>query len=393
MPQTLRCQKEAFQLSEDITYLNCAYMSPLLKRVEEAGIEGMRLKRSPQIVQPNDFFETGHQLRKAFAQLVNIQNPMQVCSIPSVSYGLGVVAQNLRLSKGDNIIVLSEQFPSNYYAWERVARSQGAEIRIVSAPEVNTDRGKLWNEGILEAIDTRTKMVSLAHVHWVDGTKFDLAAIRQRSREVGALMVIDGTQSVGALAFDVQKIQPDALVCAGYKWLMGPYSLGLAYYGERLLEGQPLEESWMTRFGSENFSAQVNYRSQYQPGAIRYEVGESSNFVLLPMLLESIRTLNEWTPARIQAYCEELVKAPITQLKSLGFSIENSAYRGAHLWGVRLPEHLDITALKRQLDTAQVFVSIRGNAVRVSPHLYNTAADLDRLVACMENLLVGKSER
>ena len=107
----------------------------------------------------------------------------------------------------------------------------------------------------------------MSHIHWADGTLFDLKAIRQRTRDVGALLIIDGTQSIGALPFDIQEIQPDALICAGYKWLMGPYSLGLAYLGEFFDEGIPIEENWKNRHNSHHFARLVNYEDKYQPHA------------------------------------------------------------------------------------------------------------------------------
>ena len=131
---------------------------------------------------------------------------------------------------------------------------------------------------------------------------FNLEQIRKRTRDVGALLIIDGTQSVGVLPFDVKKIQPDALVCAGYKWLLGPYSIGLAYYGEYFDDGKPIEESWLNRMDSEDFSALVNYQASYQSGALRYDVGEHSNFVLVPMLIKSIKQLNQWGVANAQEY-------------------------------------------------------------------------------------------
>jgi len=122
-------------------------------------------------------------------------------------------------------------------------------------------------------------------VHWTDGTRFDLVAIGRAARRVGAAFVVDGTQSVGALPFDVREIQPDALVCAGYKWLLGPYAMGAAYFGPRYDAGDPIEENWITRRGSDDFQRLVAYQDEYAPGAIRYDVGERSNFILLPMFI------------------------------------------------------------------------------------------------------------
>ena len=141
--------------------------------------------------------------------------------------------------------------------WRRRARWSCARCSLRSAAE---GRGREWNERLLDAIDSRTAIVALGHVHWTDGTKFELVAAGARAREVGAALVVDGTQSVGAMPFDVAAIQPDVLVCATYKWLMGPYSLGFAYLAPRFDEGEPLEETWIGRAGSDNFKDLVRYR-------------------------------------------------------------------------------------------------------------------------------------
>jgi selenocysteine lyase/cysteine desulfurase len=223
-------------------------------------------------------------------------------------------------------------------------------------------------------------LVALGNVHWADGTRFDLVEIRKRTREVGALLVIDGTQSVGALPFNVKQIQPDALVCGGYKWLMGPYSLGLAYYGEYFDSGKPVEENWINRLHSEDFAALVNYESEYQPGALRYEMGEHSNFVLVPMLLEALKQINQWKPKAIQQYTAAITKKPIQLLKAAGFWVEDEKFRGHHLFGIRLPESKSIDLIKTRIRKDKIAVSFRGNAIRVSPHLYNNEADLLKLV-------------
>ena len=220
----------------------------------------------------------------------------------------------------------------------------------------------------------------MAHVHWADGTKFDLKAIRQRSREVGALLVIDGTQSDGALPFDVQEIQPDALICAGYKWLLGPYSIAIGYFGQAFDDGIPIEESWMNRFESENFANLVNYQPRYQPKAQRYQVGEARNFINVPMLLEALKTLNSWSVSNIQNYCKNITKNTIEILQSKGFIIENELYRGHHLIGLRMPKDLSVEVIKQRLTEAKISVSIRGNAIRIAPNVYNDEDDLGKLI-------------
>ncbi|MEO5976674.1 MAG: aminotransferase class V-fold PLP-dependent enzyme [Chryseolinea sp.] len=357
-------------------------MSPLMKDVEKIGVKSLRQRRDPSSILPSDFFNQSNQLREDFASLINAPDPSRIVIIPSASYGLSTAAQNIRAGKGDNIIVAAEQFPSNYYPWQRMSMDTGAKVKSIGPPEDGIERGKKWNEKILEAIDTTTKVVAIGNVHWADGTLFQLSEIRKRTREVGALLIVDGTQSIGALPFDLQQIQPDALVCAGYKWLFGPYSIGLAYFGEYFSDGRPIEESWMNRLYSENFSALLNYQPEYQPGALRYEVGEHSNFNLVPMLLKSIQQLKKWGVANIQSYCKEITSWAIHDLMEKGYWIESEEYRCSHLFGVRLNGR-DIQKLKVELLKNKVFVSFRGNAIRVSPNVYNTPRDLAKFVKIM----------
>ena len=184
-------------------------------------------------------------------------------------------------------MLFRSQFPSNVYTWRELAKERDLIVKTIPYPiEIADGRGKTWNERILQSIDTNTALVTLGHVHWANGTLFDLKKIGQRCREVGAVFVIDGTQSVGALPFDVQDFGVDALICGGYKTLMGPYSLGYAYFGAYFDNGKPLEESWMARKDSENFSGLLNYQDAYHPLSIRYDMGEKSNFITVPMGIE-----------------------------------------------------------------------------------------------------------
>ena len=252
----------------------------------------------------------------------------------------------------------------------------------LSLPKIFCNRGAIWNEKILSAIDNNTKAVAIGNVHWADGTLFNLEQIRKRTRDVGALLIIDGTQSVGALPFDIKKIQPDALVCAGYKWLLGPYSIGVAYYGEYFDEGKPIEESWLNRMDSEDFSALVNYQASYQGGALRYDVGEHSNFVLVPMLTRSIKQLNQWGVANAQEYIKSISQPAIESLKEKGYWIEDEGYRGGHLFGIRMLKH-EPHKIREVLNRNNIFVSIRGDAIRVAPNVYNDSKDMAKLVKAL----------
>ncbi|UCD23313.1 MAG: aminotransferase class V-fold PLP-dependent enzyme [Gemmatimonadota bacterium] len=383
----LSCQKHLFSLPQDLHYLNCAYMSPLPLRVEEAGIAGIRKKRIPADIFPGDFLSGLENVRTRFAGLVGAGGSQRIALIPSVSYGLASVARNLEIASSQNLIILTRQFPSNVYAWRRLAATTGAEIRTVAPPERVADRARHWNERLLEAIDRDTAVVAMAQVHWTDGTQFDLVKVGERCREVGAALVIDGTQSVGAQPFDVGGIEPDALICAGYKWLMGPYSLGVAYYGSRFENGLPLEETWLSRVGSDDFPRLIDYRDEYRAGAVRYEPGEISNFALVPMLDAALELIAGWGVDSIAAYCRELTDLLVAESAMAGFEVESARWRSGHIVGLRMPHGLDPKKLQTELADRKISVSVRGDVLRVSPSVYNDEADIMALANALHDVV------
>jgi selenocysteine lyase/cysteine desulfurase len=379
--EPLACQRTAFSLPQGLHYLNCAYMGPLPRVVQEAGVAGIQRKADPSSgIVAADFFTESSEVRRLFAQVVHADDAARVAIIPAVSYGMAIVARNTSIAPGQNIVISGEDFPSNMHTWRRAAKKSGAELRVAAAPAEAPGRGAAWNARVLEAIDAQTAVVSLPHVHWTDGTRFDLLTIGRAAQDAGAAMVVDGTQSVGALPIDVREVRADALICAGYKWLLGPYSIGAAYFGPRYDGGEPLEDNWIARRGSEDFQRLVDSEDEYAPGAIRYDVGERSNFILLPMFIAALRMILELTPARIQRYCRDLVGPPIERARALGFAVEDEQWRGAHLFGLRTPPQLDLKRLHEALQHRKVFASLRGSALRVSPNVYNDEADLDALV-------------
>lgn len=250
--------------------------------------------------------------------------------------------------------------------------------------------GAAWNEQLLNAIDADTALIVVPPTHWIYGIRFDLEAIGKRARDVGAWVAVDGTQSVGALPFDLAAVRPDALICAGYKWLMGPYSLGLAYFGPAFDEGVPLEESWANRIDSNLFHKLTDYQPQYRPKAFRYNMGEASNFTQLPMLEAALTQLLTWQPAHIQDYTKTLMATVWPELEQLGCRTEpenGSRGRSHHLVGLWLPDRADPMAVAQALQQNNVAVSARARLLRIAPNVYNDAADADALVRVLQQVL------
>jgi selenocysteine lyase/cysteine desulfurase len=378
-------QKHLFQLPDDISYLNCAYISPLPRLVEEEGIWGMIRKRNPALIKPEHYFNDAEVIRKNLGKLINAE-PQQIAIVPSASYGLKTVVNNLPVTNGKHAITVSAEFPSGYYTISNWCKQNNKELKIIPPPANLINRGKKWNEQILDSINNDTAVVLMSSIHWADGTKFDLQKIGERCKEVNALFVVDGTQSVGALPIDVKSCHIDALVCAAYKWLLAPYSMGFAYFSEYFNDGIPLEDTWMNKTNAENFSALSSYVDDYRPGAARYNAGEFSNFILLPMFNKALEQIIEWDVNAIQQYCGNLITPLIQLLKEKDFWIEDENYRTNHLFGLLLPQTIDSTYLLEKLQERKIYVSLRGDSIRVSPHVYNTHEDIEALIEVLKTL-------
>jgi len=370
------CQRHLFDIPEDVAYFNCAYMSPLLREVREAGERGMARKAQPWKIRPADFFSDSERARGLFAELVNAAAG-DVAIIPSASYGVGVAAANLPVKAGQRLLVLADQFPSNLYPWRELAAERGAELVTVARPADGD-----WTRATLAAIDERTALAALPHCHWTDGGLLDLAAIGARLRAIGAALVIDGTQSVGALPFDVRTIRPDFLIVATYKWLLGPYSLGFLYAAPERQAGRPLEYGWITRAGSEDFAGLVQYRDEFQPGARRYDMGERSNFALMPMAIAALQQLLAWKVAETQASLRACTDRIAERARRLGLQVSAPSLRAGHFLGVRFAGGVP-PDLPDRLAAQQIYVSVRGDAMRITPHLYNNDTDIERLFAML----------
>ena len=372
----MQSQRHLFQLPADVHYFNGAYMSPLLRSVEEAGIQGMIRKRNPTQITAADFFEEAEVVKQLFGRLVH-GNPEQVAIIPSVSYGLESAVRNLPTTNGSKAIVVADDFPSDYYTITRWCATHRKQLVVIDPPQTKEGRGKLWNQRILEAIDADTAVVIMSSIHWTDGTVFNLKEIGQQCRAMNAKLIVDGTQSVGARPIDVEAFNIDALVCAGYKWLLGPYAIGAAWYHEDFNDGQPIEEAWVNRDNARDFTSLTQYSTGYTPGAGRYNVGEYGNFILLPMFRAALEQVLEWQVESIEHYCLGMSNVLAAHLTQLGFWVEDDGARSAHMFGALLPPGRDVASFFERLNKHNIFVSRRGEAVRISTHVYIEEKDVE----------------
>ena len=368
--------RELFDIPEDLAYFNCASIGPM-PRTAQAEIAAAAARRGrPWTISNVEWMDEVEERRSLFAGLAGT-DAEAIALVPSASYGLAVAGRNLAAAPGRRILLLADDFPSDVYTWRRFAAAKGCDIVTVDRAEEGG-----WTRAILDRVDERTAIVAVPNVHWTDGALIDLAAVGVRAREVGAALAVDASQSFGIVPIDWEQVRPDFLVTVGYKWLLGPYGLGYLYVDGKHRCGEPLEENWLLREGSEDFARLVDYVDVYRPGARRYDVGQRSAFELTRAASVSLRLMREWQAQDLAGTLGAITGRIEAEARRLGLRIGSGPQRAPHLIGLELPAAAvgRAAALFRE---ANVHISFRGRAVRIAPHVYTTDSDVERLLGAL----------
>ena len=377
-----------FDIPRNTCYLNAAYMTPQPRRVLQATIDGAEQRATPWHVMPADFFNKVELLREAFAKQVNC-SAENISIVPSAGYGIAIAANNIRVEPGGIIVVLDDQFPSNYYSWQRLAQRSGAEIHVVSKRDDQT-----WASAILDCLQRfgdRIKIAALARHHWSTAESIDLDAVCPVLRQHGAQIVLDLTQSVGAFPVDMRELAPDFVVTAGYKWLFCPYGVSFLYVADRHFDGIPIEEAWLSRDGAEDFSQLANYTEHYQSGARRFDAGGRSSFSNIAGALAALEIIDEWGIRDITLELGKTNQSIAEILAANGFETIDESSRAPHFQSARLP-NVGSRELAAQLMADGVFVSQRGDRLRLAPHLYTDSQDLQHFEDSLRKAMLQRTK-
>ncbi|MCE2527445.1 MAG: aminotransferase class V-fold PLP-dependent enzyme [Actinomycetia bacterium] len=360
--------RDPFDLPGDAVWLNSAYLGARAKPVAEAVMRAVNRPLS-EVTVPN-FFTPGDHIRKVLGLMVG-GDPEGVALVPSVSYGVATAASALGVGEGDRVLMLEEQFPAMVYPWSE----RGAEPVFVKRPSDDD-----WTGAVLECLDETISVVSTPACHWTDGTRVNLEKVGRAVRSVGARLVLDISQSLGMAPFDVATVRPDFLVSVGYKWLLGPPGLCYLWASPQNRTGRPLDANWMARAGSDDFSRVNEYRWELAEGARRYDAGQTWNLWLTEAAGCALEIISSVGTDRLSTHSKGLTDYLAEEAAALGLIAPGPEFRSSHLVGLRLPEGADPRSLVTELASRSVYVSVRGNSVRVSAHMWNTREDMDRLL-------------
>jgi selenocysteine lyase/cysteine desulfurase len=378
-------QRHLFEIPDDVSYFNLASLAPQLRAVRAAGEAALAARAAPWHVSSDDWFTEVEHLRALFADVIS-GDADGVALIPATSYGMAIAAHDATARPGERIALIADDYPSTVYTWRAFASRHGAEIVTVTRAADES-----WTDAVLGALDERVRVVSVPNVRWTDGALIDLERVGARARELGALLAVDLTQSLGAMPFDVSAVRPDFLVATGYKWLLGPFSVAYLWVAPEHRSRTPLEHNWINRAGSQDFARLTDYRDDFQPGARRFDVGQRTNFTLTPMAIAALGQVLDWRIDRTAATLQAITGRIEDWAREHGLRPLAARDRGPHMLEVGIPPDA-IDRVRASLAENNVFVGVRGaGGLRVSPHLYTTDDDLERLFDALTSALSARS--
>jgi selenocysteine lyase/cysteine desulfurase len=380
----LSSQRALFDIPSDVAYQNAAGWSPLPLATQEAARAAVARKAQPWKLSA-DFADKQHERARAAAASLIGADAGDVALVSSVGYGVAIAGKLLAIPRGSRVLVLANDHTSPVLEWASRADAQGFTLETVAQPADGD-----WTSAVLEAIARKgaapLSLASISSIHWSDGGLLDMPKIRDALRQHGAALLVDATHGVGVVATDVKTLDPDFLIFPTYKWVLGPYGRAFVYVAKRHHDGVPLEQ---TSFGRRNVKAEnpVYFEdTRYLPDARRYDMGERDHFISMEMAAIGMEMMAKWGAAAVAQRLAALTRRIADGLKGTKVQVLDERFRAPHVlslgFGGNMPADL-IPALARE----QIYVVARLGRMRVSPHVYNDEADVDRFVATIKRAM------
>ncbi len=369
---------EQFPILRDMVFLNHAGVAPISRAAADAIRRYADQAESIAYVGAG-WYRRANQVKQAAARLIQAKSHHEIAFVPNTSSGLSLVANGLDWRPGDNVVITNVEYPANRYPWENLRRLGVEMIEVKQA-----DDGRIHVDDVCSAINDRTRVVSLSHVQYASGHRIDLKPISDKVHRVGGYLCVDAIQSLGVLPVDVQAMGIDFLSADGHKWMLSPEGCGIFYCRLDLCERlHPAVVGWMNMVDAENYG---NYRFEFQPDARRFEPGSWNIPGILGLgasieLLLSVGINEVWS--RVEALTARLCEG----LKAKGYTIFSPREHENERSGIVIftaPSHLGGAEAHRRivhdLEKQKIIIALREGRLRISPHYYNTADQIDRVI-------------
>jgi selenocysteine lyase/cysteine desulfurase len=382
----LPSQRALFDVPRDICYLNAASYSPLPIRTLEAGRAAVGRKGRPWTLETSFANQQHERARTAAARLIHAE-PSDIALIPSISYGVATAAKLLTPGRGTRVIVLENDHSSPVLEWQTRADAEGFTVETINQP----DDGD-WTSAVLESIDRSgappVSLASISSVHWSDGGLIDVDKVGAALRQRGAAFLIDATQSAGVLAMDLKRLDPDFVIFPTYKWLLGPYGRAFLYVAKRHQNGIPLEQTSAGRRNVRAENAVYFTDLSYVPDARRFDMGERDHFVSMEMASIGMEMVADWGAPAIVQRLTMLTERIAHAVRGIGVSVPEPHLRAPHILSLAFKGGVPAGVVEG-LVSEGVYVAPRLGRMRISPHVYNDEADVDRFVEVLTRRLRG----
>jgi selenocysteine lyase/cysteine desulfurase len=370
-------RQEWFEI-EDATYLNLAGQSPMPKVAVRAVQAAIEWKKFPHRIPDSAFFDVPNRIRTSIAKLIGAQ-PEDIALTSGASTGMSAVAYGLNWRAGDEILTAAREFPLQYATWKPMEAREGVQLNIVSP----RDRF-LTADDVIAALTPKTRLVSISLVRFDNGVLLDAARIATACHAQGALLLLDASQGCGAVPINVQTLGVDFLVSAGYKFLLGPFGTGFFWAKpEHVANMRPGPFYWMAAKGVDNFASMDFANPTPAPSGRRWDVAETANYFNHAALDASVEFVLQAGPENVAAHSRNLTELLYQRLprdRCVPTSPLDPTQRGPYAcFAARVLEKT--VALYDRLRKENIIVSLREGSIRVSPYLFNTERDIDRLIS------------
>ncbi len=372
-------RQEWFEI-EDATYLNLAAQSPMPKVAHRAVQTAIEWKKFPHHIADSAYFEVPNRIRASIAKLIGASSE-EIALTTGASSGMSAVAYGLTWKPGDEVLTARGEFPLQYTTWKPMEAREGIVVKVVAPRE-----RFITADDFLAAMTPRTRLVSVSLVRFDNAVLLDAARIAAACHAQGALLLLDVSQACGGMPLDVNVLGADFMVCAGYKWLLSPYGTGFFWArNEHTEKMRPGPFYWAAAEGAENFHSLAFENPKPVRGARRWDMAETSNYFNFAAMDASLQFVLQFGPETVEAHNRKLIDFLFERLpkdRCVAASPLDSAHRGPYgCFAARTPEKT--AELYQKLVKEKIIISLREGNIRVSPHLYNTERDIDRLIAAI----------
>ncbi|HKO59581.1 MAG TPA: aminotransferase class V-fold PLP-dependent enzyme [Pyrinomonadaceae bacterium] len=324
----------------------------------------------------NNWLETKERTRRLLAELLGAR-PEQVAFMRNTSDGLSTVANGLKWREGDNLVTFRNEFPSNIYPWLRLRDAFGVDVRMCDERE-----GRIDLDELVDLIDDQTRLVAISHVQYASGFRADLERLGRAARAHDALLVVDVIQSLGVWPVNVESELVDVAAGACHKWLLTPEGVGYLYLSDRARARiQPTLVGWVSVPNPDDYN---NFEQGWNAGTLAWETGTGPTG-LIHGLEESLKLLREVGIKNIQSHLQTLTDHLCDRLQDSSYHVVSSRRPDEKSQTVCIQSRSALSPmdLYSHLKKQNIITAPRGDRLRISPHLYNTLAEIDHLVEAL----------